>query len=44
VGNPPTDTARSNDHFTSSAVTGVPSQKVADFNVNVIDIPSGATV
>ena len=25
VGKPPTDTARSNDHFTSWAVTGVPS-------------------
>ena len=31
VGKPPTVTARSSDHFTSLAVTGVPSWKVAFF-------------
>ena len=31
VGKPPTVTARSSDHFTSFAVTGVPSWKVAFF-------------
>ena len=31
VGKPPTDTARSSDHFTSLAVTGVPSWKTAFF-------------
>ena len=31
VGKPPTETARSSDHFTSFAVTGEPSWKVAFF-------------
>ncbi len=31
VGKPPTETARSSDHFTSFALTGVPSWKVAFF-------------
>jgi hypothetical protein len=31
AGKPPTETARSSDHFTSLAVTGVPSWKVASF-------------
>ncbi len=40
VGKPPIDTARSNDHFTSSAVTGVPSQNVASRSVKVSVRPS----
>ena len=44
VGKPPTVTARSNDHFTSLAVTGVPSWKRASFfSLNVTDMPSGAS-
>jgi hypothetical protein len=42
-GNPPTETTRSNDHFTSAAVTGVPSWKRASRrSVKVIDFPSDA--
>ena len=45
VGKPPTVTARSNDHFTSFAVTGVPSWNFASFrSLNVTDVPSGASV
>jgi hypothetical protein len=44
VGKPPTVTARSNDHLTSLAVTGVPSWKRASFrSLKVTDIPSGAS-
>ena len=44
VGNPPTVTARSKDHFTSLAVTGVPSWNFASRrSLNVTDMPSGAT-
>jgi hypothetical protein len=43
VGKPPTLTARSNDHFTSCAVTGVPSWNFAFFrSLKVTDMPSGA--
>ena len=38
VGNPPTVTARSNDHFTSLAVTGVPSWNLASLrSLNVTE-------
>ena len=41
VGKPPTVTARSNDHFTSLAVTGVPSWNFASLrSLNVTDMPS----
>ena len=44
VGKPPIETALSNDHFTSSAVTGVPSAKSASgFSFKTTDRPSGAT-
>ena len=44
VGKPPTETARSNDHLTSLAVTGVPSWKVASWrSLKVHDMPSEAT-
>ena len=44
VGKPPTETARSNDHLTSLAVTGAPSWKVASWrSLKVQDIPSEAT-
>ena len=39
VGKPPTLTARSSDHFTSLAVTGEPSWKIAFFlSLNVADM------
>ena len=40
VGKPPTETARSKDHFTSSAVAGLPSWKVASLSVKVRVMPS----
>ena len=44
VGKPPTETARSNDHLTSSAVTGEPSWNVASLrSLKIIDLPSAAT-
>jgi hypothetical protein len=45
VGKPPTVTARSRDHLTSSAVTGAPSWKVAlRRSLKVTDMPSGETL
>ena len=39
TGKPPTETARSNDHFTSLAVTGVPSWNLAlFFSLKVTDM------
>ncbi|MGY3123345.1 hypothetical protein ACVWXQ_007282 [Bradyrhizobium sp. S3.14.4] len=44
VGKPPTFTARSNDHLTSLAVTGVPSWNFASLrSLKVQDMPSAAT-
>ena len=44
VGKPPTLTARSKDHLTSAAVTGVPSWKRACLrSLNVMERRSGAT-
>ncbi len=44
-GKPPSASARSNDHFTSAAVTFVPSQNFAfGFSLKSMLMPSGATV
>ncbi len=44
VGKPPTVTARSNDHLTSFAVTGVPSWNLAFLrSLKVTALPSGST-
>ena len=45
VGKPPTETARSKDHFTSSAVTLEPSWKTASgLSLKVMTLPSSETV